>query len=235
MKTITLTMNEALVLIAEGMTMNNVKTLANKLRNADAPVAAISTEKYDLEKAKAQSKTWEQSYHDAMVNLDVAKQNLKLANQQVYDYERDLEKAKQTESTLRADILKLSEACAHVNQENYEQTERANRMESKIRDLENDAKQDDESLKYFRKWVEELRVATDADKGLTTAAVFSQAVQMIKESNRLGDRVVDLESKLNKANDVIGAVKAIYDSNRDYAEITVDNIKVHVEAYYRGN
>lgn len=205
MKTITLTPNEALVLIAEGMTMNNVKTLANKLRNADAPVATLSTEKYDLEKAKAQSKTWEQSYHDAMANLDVAKQNLKLANQQVYDYERDLEKAKQTESTLRAEISNL---------ENY-------------------VKQDDESLKYFRKWVEELRVATDADKGLTTAAVFSQAVQMIKESNRLGDRVVDLESKLNKANNVIAAVKLLCD-HRGY-DMQLHDIKNNVENYYRGN
>lgn len=206
MKNITLTFNEALVLIAEGMTMNNVKTLANKLRNADAPVAAISTEKYDLEKAKAQSKTWEQSYHDAMVNLDVAKQNLKLANQQVYDYERDLEKAKQTESTLRAEISNL---------ENY-------------------VKQDAESLKYFRKWVEELRVVLDCDKGLTTAAVFSQAVQMIKESNRLGDRVVDLESKLNKANDVIAAVKLVYDAD-DFNDDKISLITSAVEAYYRGN
>lgn len=206
MKNITLTFNEALVLIAEGMTMNNVKTLANKLRNADAPVATVSTEKYDLEKAKAQSKTWEQSYHDAMANLDVAKQNLKLANQQVYDYERDLEKAKQTESTLRAEISNL---------ENY-------------------AKQDDESLKYFRKWVEELRVATDADKGLTTAAVFSQAVQMIKESNRLGDRVIELESRLNKANDVIAAVKLVYDAD-DFNDDKISLITSAVEAYYRGN
>lgn len=212
MKNITLTFNEALVLIAEGMTMNNVRTLANKLRNADAPVATVSTEKYDLEKAKAQSKTWEQSYHDAMANL---------------------EKAKQTETKLRDDILKLSEACAHVNQENYEQTERANRMESKIRDLENDAKQDDESLKYFRKWVEQLRVATDADKGLATAGVFSQAIEMIKESNRLGDRVVDLESKLNKANNVIAAVKLLCD-HRGY-DMQLHDIKNNVENYYRGN
>lgn len=200
MKTITLTLNEALVLIAEGMTMNNVKSLANKLRNADAPVATLSTEKYDLEKAKAQSKTWEQSYHDAMANL---------------------EKAKQTETTLR--------------DENRELTERANRMESKIRDLENDAKQDDESLKYFRKWVEGLRVATDADKGLTTAAVFSQAVQMIKESNRLGDRVIELESRLNKANDVISTVKTAYDHEGWTQHKAICEIADTVEAYYRGN
>lgn len=185
MKNITLTFNEALVLIAEGMTMNNVKTLANKLRNADAPVATLSTEKYDLEKAKAQSKTWEQSYHDAMANL---------------------EKAKQTENTLRAEISNL---------ENY-------------------AKQDDESLKYFRKWVEGLRVATDADKRLATAGVFSQAIEMIKESNRLGDRVVDLESKLNKANDVIAAVKLVYDAD-DFNDDKISLITNVVEAYYRGN
>lgn len=201
MKTITLTMNEALVLIAEGMTMNNVKTLANKLRNANAPAPVA-----------AEAGTWEAAYHAAMVDLD---------------------KAKQTETKLRDDILKLSEACAHVNQENYEQTERANRMESKIRDLENDAKQDDESLKYFRKWVEQLRVATDADKGLATAGVFSQAIEMIKESNRLGDRVVDLESKLNKANNVIAAVKLLCD-HRGY-DMQLHDIKNNVENYYRGN
>ena len=185
MKTITLTLNEALVLIAEGMTMNNVKTLANKLRNANAPVAAMSTEKYDLEKVKAQSKTWEQSYRDAMASLD---------------------KAKQTESTLRQQIL----------------------------DLENDAKQDDESLKYFRKWVVELREVLGCDNGMLTAAVFSQAVQMIKESNRLGDRVVDLESKLNKANDVIAAVKLVYDADY-FNDDKISLITNVVEAYYRGN
>lgn len=202
MKTITLTMNEALVLIAEGMTMNNVKTLANKLRNADAPVAATNTQftQYDNE---------------------VVKQNLKLANQQVYDLERALEKAKQTETTLRKALA--------------EEGERLSRMTSKIRDLENDAKQDDESLKYFRKWVEELRVVLDCDKGLTTAAVFSQAVQMIKESNRLGDRVVDLESKLNKANDVIAAVKLAYDHEGWTLHKAICEISDTVEAYYRGN
>lgn len=193
MKTITLTSNEALVLIAEGMTMNNVKSLANKLRNADAPMPAVypSNDAYNdalkqVEKAKAQSKTWEQSYHDAMISLN---------------------KAKRTEIKLR----------------------------DEIRNLENDARQDDESLKYFRKWVEELRVVLECDKGLTTASVFSQAVQMIKESNRLGDRVVELESRLNKANNVIACVKDVYDAKRDYAEIMVDNIKVYVEEYYRGN
>lgn len=187
MKTITLTFNEALVLIAEGMTMNNVKSLANKLRNADAPVAATNTQftQYDNE---------------------VVKQNLKLANQQIYDYAHALEKAKQTESTLRAEISNL---------ENY-------------------AKQDDESLKYFRKWVEGLRVATDADKGLATAGVFSQAIEMIKESNRLGDRVVDLESKLNKANDVIATVKAAYDLD-EFNDDKIALIKSAVEGYYRGN
>lgn len=186
MKNITLTPNEALVLIAEGMTMNNVKSLANKLRNADAPVAASDS---NLQIAQAEAGTWEAAYNAAMVDLEVAKQNLKLANQQVYDYERDLE--------------------------SY-------------------ARQDDESLKYFRKWVEQLRVATDADKGLAPAGVFSQAVQMIKESNRLGDRVVDLESKLNKANDVIAAVKLVYDAD-DFNDDKISLITSVVEAYYRGN
>ena len=219
MKTITLTSNEALVLIAEGMTMNNVKSLANKLRNADAPMPAIHPSNA--------------AYHDALNQVEILKQNLKSLNQQVYDYERALEKAKQTETKLRDDILKLSEACAHVNQENYEQTERANRLESKIRDLENDAKQDDESLKYFRKWVEGLRVATNADKGLATAGVFSQAIEMIKESNRLGDRVGDLESKLVKANDVIANVKGVYDDSCRGPKIP--DISKIVEGYYRGN
>lgn len=206
MKTITLTPNEALVLIAEGMTMNNVKTLANKLRNAGAPVPAIHPSN--------------DAYNDALKQVEILKQNLKSSNQQVYDYERALEKAKQTETTLR--------------DENRELTERANRMESKIRDLENDAKQDDESLKYFRKWVEQLRVAMDADKGLATAGVFSQAIEMIKESNRLGDRVVDLESKLNKANDVIAAVKLVCDAD-DFNDDKISLITSTVEAYYRGN
>lgn len=187
MKNITLTFNEALVLIAEGMTMNNVKSLANKLRNADAPVAATNTQftQYDNE---------------------VVKQNLKLANTQVYDLERALEKAKQTESTLRAEIC----------------------------NLENDAKQDAESLKYFRKWVEELRIATGYDEGVTAATVFSNSIELVRQHNELCKRAADLESKLVKANDVIATVKAAYDE-RDYAEITVENIKVHVEGYYRGN
>lgn len=192
MKNITLTFNEALVLIAEGMTMNNVKTLANKLRNADAPAPVIHPSNA--------------AYHASLAELDVAKQNLKLANQQVYDYECALGKAKQTESTLR----------------------------QQIRDLENDARQDDESLKYFRKWVEELRVATDADKGLATAGVFSQAIEMIKESNRLGDRVIELESRLNKANDVVAAVKLVYDAD-DFNDDKISLITSAVEAYYRGN
>lgn len=207
MKTITLTLNEALVLIAEGMTMNNVKTLANKLRNADAPVATVSTEKYDLEKAKAQSKTWEQSYHDAIANLDVAKQNLKLANQQVYDYERDLEKAKQTENTLRAEISNL---------ENY-------------------AKQDDESLKYFRKWVEKLRVVLDCDKGLMTDAVFSQAIEMIKDHNQTVEALNKGTLHLIKANDVIAAVKSLYDEPGYASREVVMQISRVVENYYRGN
>ena len=193
MKTITLTLNEALVLIAEGMTMNNVKSLANKLRNADAPVAA-------------EAGTWEAAYHAAMVDLEVAKQNLKLANTQLYDLERALEKAKQTESKLCAEIQNWA----------------------------NEAKQDNESLKYFRKWVEQLRVAMDADKGLATAGVFSQAIEMIKESNRLSDRVVDLESKLNKANDVIAAVKLVCDAD-DFNDDKISLITSTVEAYYRGN
>ena len=232
MKTVTLTFNEALVLIAEGMTMNNVKTLANKLRNADAPsphstdayndalkqveilkqnLKSLNQQVYDyereLEKVKAQSKTWEQSYHDAMANLD---------------------KAKQTEIKLRDDILKLSEACAHVNQENYEQTERANRMESKIRDLENDAKQDDESLKYFRKWVEELRVVLDCDKGMTTAGVFSEAVSNIHLHKKTA---INLE----KANDVIAMVKMAYDNQGSTQHKAICDIADVVEGYYLGN
>lgn len=219
MKTITLTLNEALVLIAEGMTMNNVKTLANKLRNADAPAPAIHPSNA--------------AYNDALKQVEILKQNLKSLNQQVYDYERALEKAKQTETKLRDDILKLSEACAHVNQENYEQTERANRMESKIRDLENDAKQDDESLKYFRKWVEELRVVLDCDKGLTTAAVFSDAVSHVKEYKTTAELLKKTERNLEKANNVIGAVKLLCD-HRGY-DMQLHDIKNNVENYYRGN
>ncbi|UVD31691.1 hypothetical protein Pondi_00050 [Escherichia phage Pondi] len=223
MKTITLTSNEALVLIAEGMTMNNVKSLANKLRNADAPVAATNTQftQYDnevvkqnlklanqqvydyeraLEKTKAQSKTWEQSYHDAMVNL---------------------EKAKQTESTLRKALA--------------EEGERLSRMTSKIRDLENDARQDAESLTYFRKWVEDFRIKAGYAEGVTPATVFSDVMESLKQNKEACKRAADLESKLVKANDVIANVKGVYDSAHDYAEIMVDNIKVHVEAYYRGN
>lgn len=211
MKNITLTFNEALVLIAEGMTMNNVKTLANKLRNANAPTPVAASDS-NLQIAQAEAGTWEAAYHAAMVDLD---------------------KAKQTEITLRDDILKLSEACAHVNQENYEQTERANRMESKIRDLENDAKQDDESLKYFRKWVEELRVVLDCDKGLTTAAVFSDAVSCVKEYKTTAELLKKTEGQLEKANNVIGAVKLLCD-HRGY-DMQLHDIKNNVENYYRGN
>lgn len=207
MKTITLTSNEALVLIAEGMTMNNVKSLANKLRNADAPVA----------KAPEMSP----AYNDAIKQVEILKQNLKSSNQQVYDYERALEKAKQTETKLRDELSEKGLRC--------------NRLESKIRDLENDAKQDDESLKYFRKWVEGLRVATDADKGLTTAAVFSQAMTMISEAKRLGEIVSDRESRLVKANDVIALVKGIYDDERKYDDVKMLDVRKIVEGYYLGN
>ena len=202
MKTITITFNEALVLIAEGMTMNNVKTLANKLRNADAPVAASDS---NLQNAQAKAGTWEAAYNAAMVDLEVAKQNLKLANTQVYDLERALEKAKQTESTLL----------------------------QQIRDLENDAKQDDESLKYFRKWVEELRVVLDCDKGLTTAAVFSDAVSHVKDYKTTAELLKKTERNLEKANNVIGAVKLLCD-HRGY-DMQLHDIKNNVENYYRGN
>ena len=219
MKTVTLTFNEALVLIAEGMTMNNVKTLANKLRNADAPMPAIHPSNA--------------AYHDALKQVEILKQNLKSLNQQVYDYERALEKAKQTETKLRDDILKLSEACAHVNQENYEQTERTNRLESKLRDLENEAKQDDESLKYFRKWVEELRIVLECDKGLTSAVVMSEAIEHIKNHNRTVKDLDKCTLQLTKANNVIGAVKLLCD-HKGY-DMQLHDIKNNVENYYRGN
>lgn len=199
MKTITLTMNEALVLIAEGMTMNNVKTLANKLRNADAPVATLSTEKYDLEKAKAQSKTWEHSYHDAMVNLD---------------------KAKQTETKLRKVLA--------------EEGERLSRLTSKIRDLENDAKQDAESLKYFRKWVADLRTLLECDEGLTSAVIMSEAIEHIKNHNQTVEALNKGTLHLIKANDVIAAVKLVYDAD-DFNDDKISLIISVVEAYYRGN
>lgn len=207
MKTITLTFNEALVLIAEGMTMNNVKSLANKLRNADLPQpvihpsnADLQVARNDVERAKAQSKTWEQSYHDAMANLD---------------------KAKQTEITLRDSNLKLSQ--------------RTDRLESKLRDLENDARQDDESLKYFRKWVEELRVVLECDKGLTTAAVFSQAVSYVKEYKTTAELLKKTKGQLEKANDVISTVKTAYDHEGWTQHKVVCEIVDTVEAYYRGN
>lgn len=180
MKTITLTLNEALVLIAEGMTMNNVKTLANKLRNADAPVAACDS---NLQIAQAEAGTWEAAYHAAMV---------------------DLEKAKQTETTLR----------------------------QQIQDLENDARQDDESLKYFRKWVEELRVVLDCDKGLTTAAVMSEAIEHIKEHNQTVESLNKSMRHLMRANDVIATVKAAYDAD-EFNDDKISLITSAVEAYYR--
>lgn len=237
MTTITLTLNEVLVLISEGMTMNNCKSLANKLRDADAPVV----------KAPEMS----QAYHDVVKQLEITKQNLKSSNQQVYDYERalekakaqsktwetsyhdtmaKLEKAKQTETKLRDDILKLSEACAHVNRENYEQTERANRLESKIRDLENEAKLDTESLACFHKWMYKLRIATGYDEGVKPDTVFSNSIELVGQHNELCKRAFDLESKLVKANDVIATVKGIYDNERSY-----DDVRKIVEGYYLGN
>lgn len=199
---ITLTLNEVLTLIAEGMTMNNVTSLANKLRNADAPVAASDS---NLQRAQAKAGTWEAAYNAAMVDLEIAKQNLKSSNQQVYDYERALEKAKQTETTLR----------------------------QQIRDLENDAKQDAESLKYFRKWVEELRVATGYGEGVTPATVFSNTIELVRQHMELCKRVDDRESKLEKANNVIGAVKLLCD-HRGY-DMQLHDIKNNVEGYYLGN
>lgn len=196
MKTITLTLNEALVLIAEGMTMNNVKSLANKLRNADAPTPVAASDS-NLQIAQAKAGTWEAAYHSAMVDLD---------------------KAKQTEIKLR--------------DENRELTERTNRLESKLRDLENDARQDDESLKYFRKWVEELRVVLDCDKGLTTAAVMSEAIEHIKEHNQTVESLNKSMRHLMKANDVIAAVKLVYDAD-EFNDDKISLITSAVEAYYR--
>lgn len=206
MKTITLTLNEALVLIAEGMTMNNVKSLANKLRNADAPMPAIHPSNAAYEKTRKDNDDLRKECVRHYENLDVAKQNLKLANQQVYDLERALEKAKQTETTLRAEISNL---------ENY-------------------VKQDAESLKYFRKWVEELRVATGYDEGVMPATVFSNSIELVRQHNELCKRAADLESKLVKANDVIATVKAAYDVN-EFNDDKIMLITSAVEAYYRGN
>lgn len=208
MKTITLTSNEALVLIAEGMTMNNVKSLANKLRNADAPVAATNTQftQYDNE---------------------VVKQNLKLANQQVYDYERALEKTKAQSKT-----WEQSYHDAMVNLEKAKQTETTLRAE--ISNLENYVEQDAESLKYFRRWVEELRVATGYDEGVMPATVFSNSIELVRQHNELCKRAADLESKLNKANDVIATVKAAYDLD-EFNDDKIALIKSAVEGYYLGN
>lgn len=189
MKTITLTSNEVLTLIAEGMTMYNCQSLANKLRNADAPMPAIHPSNA--------------AYHDALKQVEILKQNQKLANQQLYDAMVDLEKAKQTETKLRAEIQNWA----------------------------NEAKQDNESLKYFRKWVEELRVAMDADKGLTTAAVFSDAVSCVKEYKTTAELLKKTERNLEKANNVIAAVKLLCD-HRGY-DMQLHDIKNNVENYYR--
>lgn len=214
---ITLTLNEVLTLIAEGMTMNNVTSLANKLRNADAPVAASDS---NLQRAQAKAGTWEAAYNAAMVDLEVAKQNLKSANQLVYDYERALEKAKQTEITLRDSNLQLSQL--------------TDRLKSKLRDLENDAKLDAESLKYFRKWLKDLRIATGYDEGVTSATVFSNTIELVRQHNELCKRAADLESKLVKANDVIATVKAAYDAD-EFNDDKISLITSAVEGYYRGD
>lgn len=221
MKNITLTFNEALVLIAEGMTMNNVKTLANKLRNADLPQPAVYPSVAAYEKTRKDNEALSKECARHYENLEVAKQNLKLANTQVYDLERALEKAKQTETTLR--------------DENRELTERTNRIESKLRNLENDARQDDESLKYFRKWVEELRVATGYGEGVTPATVFSNTIELVRQHNELCKRVDDRESKLEKSNDVIANVKGVCDDERKYDDVKMLDVRKIVEAYYRGN
>lgn len=200
MKNITLTSNEALVLIAEGMTMNNVKSLANKLRNADTPTPAIYPSVAAYEKTR--------------------KDNEDLSKECARHYE-NLEKAKQTETTLR--------------DENRELTERTNRLESKLRDLENDARQDDESLKYFRQWVDTLRAALECDKGMTTAGVFSDAVSYVKEYKTTAELLKKTEGQLTKANDVIAVVKLAYDHEGWTLHKAICEISDTVEAYYRGN
>lgn len=174
MKNITLTFNEALVLIAEGMTMNNVKTLANKLRNANAPAPVA-----------AEAGTWEAAYHAAMVDLD---------------------KAKQTETKLRAEISNL---------ENY-------------------VKQDAESLAYFHKWVMELRTALGLTEGVMTAEVFSSAIENMKGYNNNIKLLKKTERNLEKANDVIAAVKLVYDAD-EFNDDKISLITSAVENYYRGN
>lgn len=183
---ITLTLNEVLVLISEGMTMNNCQSLANKLRDADKPVQRVDTVSVV-------------EYNDVLVQLD---------------------KAKQTEIKLWDELSEKGLRC--------------NRLESKIRALENEAKQDDESLKYFRKWVEELRVATGYDEGVTPATVFSNSIELVRQHNELCKRASEIESKLVKANDVIAEVKASYDFNT-FKEDQVRMIRNAVEEYYRGN
>lgn len=200
MKTITLTLNEALVLIAEGMTMNNVKTLANKLRNADAPAPVI---------------------HPSNAAYTTAREDLKIAREDLKHLNDALDKAKQTEITLRDSNLKLSQL--------------TDRLKSKLRDLENDARQDDESLKYFRKWVEELRVVLDCDKGMTTAGVFSDAVSYVKEYKTTAELLKKTKGQLEKANDVISTVKTAYDNEGWTQHKAVCEIVDTVEAYYRGN
>lgn len=183
---ITLTLNEVLVLISEGMTMNNCKSLANKLRNADAPVPAISPS--------------------------------------VAAYEKALK-----------DAADLSAECERSSNENYDLKNKVQRLESKIRDLENDTKQDDESLKYFRKWVEELRVALDCDKGMTTAGVFSEAMECIKEHTQAVKLLNDNTRQLRKANNVIAVVKLAYDKEGSTQHKALCDIADAVEGYYRDN
>lgn len=200
MKTITLTMNEALVLIAEGMTMNNVKSLANKLRNADAPTPAI---------------------HPSNAAYTTAYEDLKIAREDLKQLNDALDKAKQTEITLRDENLQLSQL--------------TDRLKSKLRDRENEAKLDDESLKYFRKWVEELRVVLNCDKGLTTTAVFSDAVFHVKEYKTTAELLKKTKGQLEKANDVISTVKTAYDHEGWTQHKAVCEIVDTVENYYRGN
>lgn len=183
MKTITLTSNEVLTLIAEGMTMYNCQSLANKLRNADASVASSDS---NLRIVQAKAKAKARTRNAAMVNL---------------------EKAKQTETTLR----------------------------QQIHDLENEAKLDAESLKYFRKWVEELRVAMGYGKGVTPATMFSNSIELVKQHNELCKRAADQEYKLVKANDVISAVKTAYDHEGWTQHKAICEIADTVEGYYRGD
>lgn len=186
MKSITLTSNEVLVLISEGMTMNNCKSLANKLRNADAPVPAISPS--------------------------------------VAAYEKALK-----------DVTELSAECTRRYNENEELKQKVRRLESEIRDWENDAKQGDESLKYFLKWVEELRVALDCDKGMTTAGVFSEVMEYIKNHTETVKALNNGSRQLTKAGNVIEAVKRAYDNEGSTLHKAICDISDVVEAYYRGN